>query len=65
MLAEVIVLVAAVLALAALVWAEGRRGAAAEQMEKELEDIHAANAARDRLERDADFAKRVRDRFTR
>lgn len=65
MLLEWIGLLASAALLIGLLLYEGRRSAAAEQMERELDDVNKANAARDRLRRDAGFAKRVRDRFTR
>lgn len=40
---------------------EAERDAAEEQ----LDDIHKANKIRDRLDSDPEYAKRVRDRFTR
>jgi hypothetical protein len=36
-----------------------------EALEEDTEDIDAANKIRDRLRRDASFAQRVRERFTR
>ncbi|MFH1158775.1 MAG: hypothetical protein V1721_07880 [Pseudomonadota bacterium] len=43
----------------------GRKSEQRDQMKKVLDDIHAADMVRDRLRRDADDAKRVRERFTR
>jgi hypothetical protein len=64
-----------IIAAAALVWGvavliyvlknQGRAAERNDQMKQRLEDIHAATMARDRLDRDADDAKRVRGRFTR
>lgn len=44
---------------------QGRTAEQNDSMKQTLEDIHAANMARDRLEHDAGFAKRLRERFTR
>jgi hypothetical protein len=56
------------LALAALIFKlqnQGRREEQNDQMKQVLDDIYAANAARDRIDRDAADARRVRERFTR
>ena len=64
MLAVLMLLGGAVLTIAYAVWI-GQRSEKARQMEGELNDIRAAKHARDRLDRDASFASRVRARFTR
>ncbi|MBI3441722.1 MAG: hypothetical protein HY052_08005 [Proteobacteria bacterium] len=45
--------------------AVGRRHEQNDQMQQVLDDIHTADMARDRLDRDTDDARRVRERFTR
>lgn len=44
---------------------QGRQREQNDRMKQVLDDIHTATRARDRLDHDADAAKRVRDRFTR
>lgn len=44
---------------------QGQRNEQNDQMERRLNDIHAANNARDKLSHDLADAKRVRERFTR
>ena len=43
----------------------GRAEARAEQTGKALEDVEKANRARHRLRRDGNYARRLRERFTR
>lgn len=43
----------------------GRKTEQNEEMKQVLDDIHTANRARRRLDADAGFARRVRERFTR
>lgn len=52
-------------ALAAMAWRAGRRTEKARLLEEQTDDLLEAADIRDRLRRDADFAKRVRARFTR
>jgi hypothetical protein len=57
-----------ILALTALISrleSQGRKEEQNRQMQQVLDDIYAANRARDRIDRDAADAKRVRERFTR
>ena len=53
------------LALLGISYRYGRSGAQQERLEDASADIYTANLVRDRLERDAAFAARVRARFTR
>lgn len=57
----------AFIAMLACYWAyrAGQRDGRAQQRETEDEKEMEANQIEDRLRRDADFANRVRDRFTR
>lgn len=59
------VIVISLLLLVLKLEAQGRRAAQNDQMKRVLDDVHAANMARDSLRRDPAAAKRVRDRFTR
>lgn len=43
----------------------GNDSAVRENQEEIIDDVHTAKLARDRLESDADYAARVRDKFTR
>jgi hypothetical protein len=68
MLYEVIGGVTLLLAILALFYTfekQGRNNEQNDEMQQVLDDIHTANMARDALESDPDFARRVRDRFTR
>lgn len=59
------VIVVSLLVLVFRLEAQGRRAAQNDQMKRVLDDIQAANMARDRLRGDPADAKRLRDRFTR
>jgi len=56
---------ALLVAALAAVWYAGRRAERARRLEEQTDDLLEAADIRDRLRRDADFAKRVRERFTR
>lgn len=54
-----------VAALGTALWHAGRRTEITRQLEAQTDDSLEAADVRDRLRRDDNFAKRVRDRFTR
>jgi len=54
-----------VAALAAAAWRAGRRAEKTRLLEEQTDDLLEAADIRDRLRRDADFAQRLRERFTR
>jgi hypothetical protein len=54
-----------VAALAAAAWRAGRRAEKTRLLEEQTDDLLEAADIRDRLRRDADFAERLRARFTR
>lgn len=67
-----LVTVALLAAVGILVWLHGRRSRAlgraearAEQTGKALDDVEKANRARHRLRRNGNYARRLRERFTR
>jgi hypothetical protein len=62
------VLIALLLVLAGLlagIWRAARRAEKSRLLEAQTDDLLKAADIRDRLRHDDDFAKRVRDRFTR
>lgn len=61
----VFLLAAGIAAALAIAWRGGAAASRAKDAREDANDSHKAHSLRDRLRHDDDFAKRVRERFTR